>query len=90
LNTSTVALRGVEGDEDGSLESEEVNMITSHTGLGPENDCADEAQHQLQTINPSFRHRERESRTSINPHLFGGNKNLVVSPEWLLYSNMTG
>jgi hypothetical protein len=39
-NTSTVVLRVVGGDEEGSLESERV-------GLGPENDCAGEGQQQL-------------------------------------------
>jgi hypothetical protein len=46
-NTSTVTLRDVGGDEKGGLESETANMATSPTGLGPENDCAGEGQHQL-------------------------------------------
>jgi hypothetical protein len=37
------------GDEKGSLKSERVNydMVASSKGLGPENDCAGEAQQQL-------------------------------------------
>jgi hypothetical protein len=44
-NTSTVALRVVGGDENGSLESETVKY--GPMGLGPENDCAGEGQQQL-------------------------------------------
>jgi hypothetical protein len=58
-NTSTIALRVVGGDENGSLESEIVNMVASATELGPENDCAGEGQQELQTTNPSSRQRER-------------------------------
>jgi hypothetical protein len=48
-NTSTVALRFVEGDEKGSLESERVkySMVANPTGFGPKNDCAGEGQQQL-------------------------------------------
>jgi hypothetical protein len=82
-NTSTVALRVVGGDEKKSLESETVNMVTSPMGLGPENDCAGEGQQQLQTADPSSHQRERLTLT--NPQLSDSNKNLVVSPGWVLY-----
>jgi hypothetical protein len=75
-NTSTVALRVVGGDVEGSLESETVNMITSPKGLRPENDCAGDGQ-------PS---RQRERPTSTHPQLSDSNKYLVLSPRWVLYS----
>jgi hypothetical protein len=59
-------------------------MVTSPTGLGPENDCAGEGQQQLQTTESSS--RQREGPTSTNPQLSDSNKNLVVSPKWVLYS----
>jgi hypothetical protein len=80
-NTSTVALRVVRG-----LETETENMVASPTGLGPESDCAGERQQQLQTTDPSSRQRER--LTSTNPQQFDSNKNLVVSPRWVLYSKI--
>jgi hypothetical protein len=49
-NTSTVALRVVGGDEKRSLESETENMVTSATGLGPENDCPGEGQQQTRPV----------------------------------------
>jgi hypothetical protein len=59
-------------------------MAASPTGLRPENDCAGEGQQLLQTTDPSCRQRERP--TSTNPQLSDSNKNLVVSPRWVLYS----
>jgi hypothetical protein len=55
-------------------------MVASPKGLGPENDCADEGQQQLQTTDPSSRQRERP--TSTNPQLSDSVKNVVVSPRW--------
>jgi hypothetical protein len=52
--------------------------------LGPKNDCADDDQQQLQTTDLSSRQRQRP--TSTNPELSDSNKNLVVSPKWVLYS----
>jgi hypothetical protein len=49
-NTSTVALRVVGGDEKGSLESETENIVTSPTGLGPENDCAGNCKRQTRPL----------------------------------------
>jgi hypothetical protein len=47
-NTSTVALRVVEGNKKGSFKPETVKyMVASPTGLGPENDWAGEGQQQL-------------------------------------------
>jgi hypothetical protein len=60
-------------------------MVTSPTGLGLENDCAGEGQ-QLYTTDPPSRYRERP--TSTNPQLPDSNKNLVVSPRWVLYSKL--
>jgi hypothetical protein len=40
-------MRVVGGDEKGSLESETEHMVTSSTGLGPENDSAGEGQQHL-------------------------------------------
>jgi hypothetical protein len=59
-------------------------MVASPKGLGPDNDCAGEDQQQLQTTDPSSRQRERP--TSTNPQLSDNNKDLVVSPRWVLYS----
>jgi hypothetical protein len=46
-NTSTITVPVVGGDESGILKSETVNIVTSPTGLGVENDFADEGQEQL-------------------------------------------
>jgi hypothetical protein len=59
-------------------------MVTSPTGLGPESDCAGEGQQQLQTTDPSSRQRGRPKST--NPQLSDNNKDLAVSPRWVLYS----
>jgi hypothetical protein len=89
LNTSTVALRVVGGDEREasawgynwanlflgdintgtwpfrlrSLEFETVNVVMSPTGVGPQNDCADEDQQQLSTTDPPSRQRGCYIRT---------------------------
>jgi hypothetical protein len=60
-------------------------MVASPNGLEPENDCAGEALQQLQTTDPSSRQKERPKST--NPQLLESNKNLVVNPRWVLYSN---
>jgi hypothetical protein len=59
-------------------------MVVSPMGFGPENDCAGEGQQHIQKIDPSSRQRERP--TSTNTKLSDSNKNLVVSPRWVLYS----
>jgi hypothetical protein len=59
-------------------------MVASTTGLRPENDCAGECQQQLSTTDPSSRQRQRP--ISTNPQLSVSNKNLIVSPRWVLYS----
>jgi hypothetical protein len=46
-STSTVVLRGVVGDKKGVSNLRQQNMVTSPTGLGPENDCPGEGQQQL-------------------------------------------
>jgi hypothetical protein len=53
-------------------------MVTSLTGLRPENYGAGENQQQLQTTEPSSRQRERPKST--NTQLSDSNKNLAVSP----------
>jgi hypothetical protein len=53
-------------------------------GVGSENVCAGEAQEQFETTDPSSRQRER--LTSTNQQLSDSNKNVVVSPRWVLYS----
>jgi hypothetical protein len=85
-NTSTVALRVVGRDEKGSLESETVKYSLSPTGLGPENDCAGEAQQQLQTTDPSS--CQRESPTSTNPQPSDSDKYPVVRLRWVFYSEI--
>jgi hypothetical protein len=60
------------------------NMVASPTGLGPENDCASEGQQQLQTTDPCS--RLWQCLTSTRPQVSDSNKNLVVSPRWMLYS----
>jgi hypothetical protein len=59
-------------------------MVASPTGLGRSNDCSGEGQQKLYTTDPSSRQRERP--TSTNLQLSDSNKNLVVSPRWMLYS----
>jgi hypothetical protein len=61
-------------------------MVTSPTGLGPEYDYAGEGQHNCKR---ETRPLVRESApTSTNPQLSDSNKNLVVSPKWVLYSKI--
>jgi hypothetical protein len=59
-------------------------MVTSPTGVGPENEGAGEDQEQQQRTDPSS--RQRESPISTNPQLSDSNTNLVVSPRWVPYS----
>jgi hypothetical protein len=57
-------------------------MVTSPTGLEPENDCPGEGQKQLQTTNPSSRQRGRSISTTSQ--LSDSNKNLVFGLRWVL------
>jgi hypothetical protein len=57
-------------------------MVMSPVGLGHENDCAGEGQHQFEMTDPSSRQRWRP--TSTNPQLPVSNKNLVLGPRWVL------
>jgi hypothetical protein len=59
-------------------------MATSPMGLEPENDCDGEGQQELLTTDPASRQRGRPKTT--NPQLSDNNKDLVVSPKWVLYS----
>jgi hypothetical protein len=78
-NTSTVALRFVEG------ESETVKYGRKSQGSRTR-ECADEDQQQLQPTDLSSRQRERPTSTTLQ--LSDSNKNLVVSPRWVLYSKI--
>jgi hypothetical protein len=51
-------------------------------GFGPKNDCASDDQQQLLMADP-FSH-QRECPTSTNPQLSDSNKNLIMSPRWVL------
>jgi hypothetical protein len=59
-------------------------MVSSPKGLGPEKDCAGKDQKHIQKTDPTSRQRGRPTRT--RPQLSDSNKNLVVSPRWVLYS----
>jgi hypothetical protein len=59
-------------------------MVACPKLLGPETDCAGKGQQQLQTTDPSSRQRGRPKAT--NPQLPNNNKDLVVSPKWVLFS----
>jgi hypothetical protein len=59
-------------------------MVASPKRLGPEKDCAGEVQQHIQKTDPFSRQRERP--TSTNLKLSDSNKNLVLSPRWMLYS----
>jgi hypothetical protein len=80
-NTSTVTLRVVGGDENGSLESETVNMVASPMGLGAETDCAGEGQQHLSTTDPSSRQRELHQQTRNCLTVI---KIWSLSPRWML------
>jgi hypothetical protein len=47
VDTSTIAVRVAEGDEEGILESETVNYGHESHGTRIENDCAGEGQQQV-------------------------------------------
>jgi hypothetical protein len=79
-NTSTVTLRVVGGDENGSLKSETVKYGRKTLLTGPEKDCAGKDQQHMQKIDPSSRERGRPTET--RPQLLNSNKYLVMSPRW--------
>jgi hypothetical protein len=76
-NTSTVTLRIVGGDKEGSLKSETVKYSCEPNGLGPEKAYIGEGQH-MQKTNPSS--RQRGSQTKRTPKLSKSNKYLTMSP----------
>jgi hypothetical protein len=55
-------------------------MVSSPKGLGPEKDCAGKGQQQTRPLvrEDAPQEQDRNSHTS--------NKDLVVSPKWVLYS----
>jgi hypothetical protein len=59
-------------------------MVASPTGLRPEIDSAGEGQLQFYMTDPSSRQKERPISTNLQ--LSDSNKDLVVSPRWVLYS----
>jgi hypothetical protein len=59
-------------------------MVTSAKGLGPKKECAGEDPQHKQKTNPSSRQRERPTSTSLQ--LSDSNKDLVISPRWVLYT----
>jgi hypothetical protein len=75
-NTSTVAPRVVGGDKNGNLESETV------VGLGPEMTSLARAS---SNCNRQTRPLVREG-AQVNKPATDSNKDLVVSPRWVLYS----
>jgi hypothetical protein len=80
-NTSTVTLRVVGGDENGSLKSETVKYGRESQGTRTREDCVG-SMYKRQT-RPLVREgapqeQDRNCHTS--------NKDLVVSPKWVLYS----
>jgi hypothetical protein len=70
-NTSTVALRVVGGDKNGNLQSETVKY--GHESHGTR-------------TREWLRWRGPAGLTTTNPQLSDNNKNLVMSPRWVLYS----
>jgi hypothetical protein len=58
-NTSTVTLRVVGGDENGSLKSETVKYGRKSLGTTTEKDCAGKGQRHTQKTDPSSRQRGR-------------------------------
>jgi hypothetical protein len=84
-NTSTVTLRVVGGDEKGSLESDTVKY--GHESHGSRTrKCLHWQGPGAILYDRSFLSSERERPTSTNPQSSDSNKNLVVSPRWVLYS----
>jgi hypothetical protein len=77
-NKSTVTLRVVVGDENGSIKNETVNMVSSPKGLGPEKDYAGKGQRHMTDLSSRQRGRPTKSR----PQLPKSNKHLVMSPRW--------
>jgi hypothetical protein len=86
-NTSTVTLRVVGGDEKGSLKSETVKY-----GRASQGTRTPEWMRWLYpaaTVNHKPLHTsDRERPTSTNPQLPDGNKNVFVSPRWVIYSKI--
>jgi hypothetical protein len=65
-NTSTVTLRVVGGDENGSLESETVKYGHESKGLGPEKHYSGEGHQHIQKTDPSSRQRGRPRKQDCN------------------------
>jgi hypothetical protein len=59
-------------------------MVASAMGLGHKKDCDGKGQQKLCTTDTSS--RQRGCPKSRNPQLSDNNKDLVVSPRWVLYS----
>jgi hypothetical protein len=84
-NTSTVTLRVVGVDEKGSLNSETVKDGPKYQGTRTKERLRWQGPAAYLYIkDPSSRQRGHPTRT--NPQLSDSNKDLVVSPKWVLYS----
>jgi hypothetical protein len=59
-------------------------MVTRPKGLGPKKDYAGKGQQHIQKTDPPSRQRERLTSTSLQ--LSESNKDLVLSPRWVLCS----
>jgi hypothetical protein len=87
-NTSTVTLRIVGGDEKESLKSETVKYGRKSQGTTTEKDCAGKGPATYTKDRPVLS-SERASHGIKNVtvrHIPCGNKNLVASPGWVLYT----
>jgi hypothetical protein len=84
-NTSTATPRVVGGDEKGSLESERVNY--GHESHGsPTRKCLYWQGPGAIVNDRPVLSSERAPHINKNQQLSDSNKNLVVSPRWVLYS----
>jgi hypothetical protein len=87
--TSTVTLRIVGGDEKESFKSETVKYGRKSQGTTTEKDCAGKGQRHIQkTDRPLVREGvpRNEERNCQTYSIFRTEKNLVVSPGWVLYT----
>jgi hypothetical protein len=81
-NTSTVALRVVGGDKKGSLESETVKYCHEFHGTRTRECLLWRRQAAIVNDRPVLFVRGAKT----NPQLSDANKNVNVSPRWMLYS----
>jgi hypothetical protein len=87
-NTSTVTLRDVGSDEKGSLKSETVKSC--HESQETRTRETLRWRGPAAIVNDKPVPSSERAPTSTNPQLSDSNKNLVVSPRWVLYSRQNG